>query len=199
MWEKLKLQFRDQVWNHEQVVKARQKFAELDTQTQSYVLIGSFAAFTLILLISFVSLWGKAISTKRDIANLEETTRYVQTSATKIAELQEQSNQEAADPLLEGFDPAAPLAAMLEQASQKSLINKTNVTVTEGDNGTRADVKLNKISLTQLVRMLYLIEESGSGAAVEHLNVDAKDDTQGYLWTTLSVVRRRAAAATGGR
>jgi hypothetical protein len=195
MWEKLKIQFRDQIWNNEQVVKARQKFAELDTQTQSYVLIGSFTAFVFILLISFFSLWGRAISTKNEIARMDETIRYMQTSATKIAELQEQASQESADPLLEGFDAEAPLAAMLEQAGQKSLINKTNVSVTEGDNGTRADVKLNKISLTQLVRILYLIEESGSGAVVEHLNVDAKDDSQGYLWTTLSVVRKPA----GGR
>lgn len=196
MWEKLKVQFREQIWNNEQVVKIRQKFGELDTQTQSYVLIGSFTAFVFILLISFVALWGRAISTKNEIARMDETIRYVQTSATKIAELQEQASQESADPLLEGLDAEAPLAAMLEQAGQKSLINKANVSVTEGDNGTRADVKLNKISLTQLVRMLYLIEESGAGATVEHLNVDAKDDTQGYLWTTLSIVRK---PATGGR
>lgn len=195
MWEKLKLQFRDQIWNNEQVVKARQKFAELDVQTQSYVLIGTFTAFVFILLVSFVVLWGRAVSTKNEIARMDETVRYVQTSAAKIAELQEQASQESADPLLDGFDAEAPLAAMLEQASQKSLINKANVSVTEGDNGTRADLKLNRISLTQLVRMLYLIEESGSGAVVDHLNVDAKDDAAGYLWTTMSIVRKSA----GGR
>jgi len=195
MWEKFKLQFRDQIWNNEQVVKLRQKFAELDVQTQSYVLIGTFTAFVFILLISFVALWGRAISTKNEIARMDSTIRYMQTSATKISELQEQASQESADPLLEGFDPEAPLSAMLEQAGQKSLINKANVTVSEGDNGTRADLKLNRISLTQLVRMLYLIEESGTGATVEHLNVDAKDDAAGYLWTTMSIVRKRA----GGR
>ncbi|RZA06717.1 MAG: hypothetical protein EOP11_09610 [Proteobacteria bacterium] len=187
MWEKFKTAFREQVWNHEQVVKIRQNFSQLDTQTQSYVLIGSFAAFAFVLLMSLFMLWGRAISVKNEIAAMDETIRYMQTSGTKIAELQEQASQESADPLLEGFDAQAPLAELLAAAGQKSLISKANVSVTEGDNGTRADLKLNKISLTQLVRMLYLIEESGAGAVVDHLNVDAKDDTQGYLWATMSV------------
>ncbi|RYZ94703.1 MAG: hypothetical protein EOP11_25975 [Proteobacteria bacterium] len=187
MWNKFKAQFREQVWNHEQMVKVRQSFAQLDTQTQSYVLIGSFAAFAFVMLMSLFMLWGRAISVKNEIASMDATIRYMQTSGTRITELQEQATQESADPLLDGFDAEAPLAAMLAQAGQKSLIAKGNVSVTEGDNGTRADLKLNKISLTQLVRMLYLIEESGAGAVVDHLSVDAKEDTQGFLWATMSV------------
>ena len=49
------------------------------------------------------------------------------------------------------------------------------------------EVKLSRISLTQLVRMLYIIEESGAGASVEKLNVDAKTDLEGYLWATITV------------
>jgi hypothetical protein len=187
MWEQFKAKFRTEIWNNEQIVKARQKFAELDSTTQSYVVIGSFTGFVLILLVSFFTLWGRTIAMKNEIAGIEETTRYVQASAVKIQELQEQASNDTADPMLEGFDAEAALPALLEAAGAKSLIAKPNVTVT--DSGDHAEVKLNRISLTQLVRMLYLLEQSGANAVVDHLNVDAKDDTQGYLWASISVRR----------
>lgn len=187
MWEKLKNDFREQIWNNPQMIQVRQKFSELDTTTQSYILIGSFSAFVLFLLVSFFALWGRSIGMKNEIAAMDENIRYVQSSAVKITELQEQAAQQTQDPLLEEFDPEAPLGELLSAAGQKSQIAKSNVQVTEGDNGTRADVKLNHISLTQLVRVLYLIEQSGAPTVVDKLTVDAKDDKQGYLWATMTV------------
>ncbi len=53
--------------------------------------------------------------------------------------------------------------------------------------GSAAEAKLNKISLTQLVRMLYILEKAGAGTVVEKVTVDAKEDKDGYLWATLTV------------
>ncbi len=181
MWQKLKTDFKEQVWDSEAVLKIRQKFAELDTQTQSYVIIGSFVGFVLFLLLSFFFLWGKTISLKNDIAELDTTIQYVQKSSTRIAELRSQAMQRT-DPLLEDIDNNSP--DFLERATQKSLIAKSNVEVTA--KGNLSDLKLQRISLTQLLRVLYIIEQSGAGT-VEKLNVDAKDDKEGYLWATLSM------------
>jgi hypothetical protein len=185
MWQKLQTEFREQIWDNEQVLKLRQKFSELDTQTQSYIIIGSFAAFVLFLLATFFTLWGKTISVKSQIAEMETTIQYVQKAAVKIDELRSQAQSQGIEPLLEGIDPSAPVAAFLERASQKSLIAKGNVEV--NGTGPTAELKLNKISLTQLVRMLFILENAGAGTSVEKLNVDAREDTEGYLWATMTV------------
>jgi hypothetical protein len=186
MWQRIQLEFKENIWDNEHVLKLRQKFSELDTQVQSYILIGSFAAFVLFLLATFFTLWGRAISVKSQLAEMDNTTRYVQTAAVRIEELRAQARVQGEEPLLEGLDLTAPVAAFLERAGQKSLIPKSNVEVSAGQ-GPAADLKLNRISLTQLVRMLYILEHSGAGTTIEKLNVDAKEDKEGYLWATLTV------------
>jgi hypothetical protein len=186
MWQRIRQEWKEQVWDNEQVLKLRQKFAELDTQTQSYVLIGSFAGFVVVLLLTFFVLWGRAISVKNEIAAMEETIQYVQKSAVKIEELKAQAMQQGTEPLLEGLNLDAGVTAFLEQAVQKSLISKANVEIVAGQ-GSTAEAKLNKISLTQLVRMLYILEKAGAGTIVEKVSVDAKEDKEGYLWASLLV------------
>lgn len=186
MWQRIQQEWKEQVWDNEQVLKLRQKFAELDTQTQSYVLIGSFAGFVLVLLLTFFVLWGRAISVKNEIASMEETIQYVQKAAVRIEELKAQAMQQGTEALLEGLNLELPVGPFLEQAVQKSLISKSNVEIVPGQ-GSTAEAKLNKISLTQLVRMLYILEKSGAGTSVEKLSVDAKEDKDGYLWVSLLV------------
>lgn len=183
---RLKSEFREQIWNHEQVLKARQKFAELDTQTQSYVLIGSFAAFVLILLLTFFTLWGKTISLKNEIARMDEGIRMAQNSAARIEELKALDSARRADPMLRDFDTGGDAASFAERVGTKSLIRKDDVKVSSGGKGTAA-LSLNKISLRQLTRALYLIEKSGAGASIEKISVSAKDDTEGYLWADITV------------
>lgn len=186
MWQKLKLEFREQVWDNEQILKIRQKFAELDGQTQSYIIIGSFAAFVLVLLVTFFTLWGRTMVLKSELAAMEEDIRYAQNAAARIEELKAEARNQNSDSLLRDFDVSLPVAAFAERATQKSLISKSNVEIgDEKNNG--VTVKLTKISLRQLVRMLYLVEQSNAGAAVEKLSIDNKDDPEGYLWAELLV------------
>lgn len=186
MWEKFKIEFREQVWDNEQVLKLRQKFSELDTQTQSYIVIGAFSSFVFLLFISFIGFWVKTSSLKSEIAQMDDQIRYVQSSAVKIEELKMQARSQSGDSLLRDFDISAPISSMAERATQKALIPKGNVEIADGK-GNSVDIKLNKISLRQLVRMLYLFEQSQSGAVVDKLSVDSKDDAEGYLWVSLSV------------
>lgn len=182
---RLKAEFQEQVWNSEQVLKLRQKFAELDTQTQSYVLIGSFAGFVLILLLTFFTLWGKTISLKNELARMDESIRMAQNSAARIEELKALDNARRADPMLRDFDTGGDAAAFAERVGTKSLVRKDDVKVSGGAGS--AELSLNKISLRQLTRALYLIEKSGAGASIDKLNVSSRDDTDGYLWASITV------------
>lgn len=186
MWKRLQSEFREQIWDNEQVLKLRQKFAELDRQTQSYVIIGSFAGFVLVLLLTFFTLWGRTILMKNQLAALDENIRFTQNAAVRIEELKAEARNQSSDALLRDFDTTLPVAAFAERATQKSLISKGNVEVGEEKNG-GVQLKLNKISLRQLVRMLYLVENSNAGATVEKLSVDSKDDAEGYLWVEMLV------------
>lgn len=186
MWDKLKIIFREQIWDNEQVLKARQKFAELDTQTQSYVLLGSFVGFTLLLFGTFFALWLNVISLKNDIANIEENTRYVQSSWAKIEELKAQARNQSVDSMLRDVDVNAPIGAFTERVVQKALIPKAAVEIGE-QKGTSVELKLNKISLRQLVRVLYMYEQTSANAVVDKLVVDTKDDPEGYIWAILNV------------
>ncbi|MGZ3694015.1 MAG: hypothetical protein ACXWQO_07430 [Bdellovibrionota bacterium] len=194
MWQRLKTEFKEQIWDNEQILKVRQKFAELDSQTQSYVIIGSFAGFVLILLLTFFTLWGKTILLKNELASMDDDIRYTQNAATRIEELKAEARTQSSDSLLRDFDINLPIAALAERATQKSLISKSNVEVGEEKNN-GVIVKLTKISLRQLVRMLYLFEQSGAGATVEKLSIDSKDDPEGYLWAEILV---RKAPKMGG-
>ena len=96
-WKELKArlssEFREKVWESEPVLKARQKFGELDAQTQSYVVIGSFASFVLILLLTFFTLWGRTISLKNELARMDDSIRMSQSSAVRIQELKAQEEK----------------------------------------------------------------------------------------------------------
>lgn len=190
MWKRIQTEFKEQIWDNEQVLKVRQKFAELDVQTQSYILIGGFASFVLLLLVTFFLLWAKAITLKSEIASMDETIRFAQNTSAKIEELKAQARNQGGDTMLQGFDVGAPVVPFVERAAQKSLIPKSNVEVSEGK-ADQAQLKLTKISLRQLVRILYLIEQSGASASVERLVVDSKDDPEGYLWAELLVKKAR--------
>jgi hypothetical protein len=193
-WTRIQTEFREQVWDHEQVLKLRQKFGELDAQTQSYVLIGSFAGFVAILLLTFFGLWIRTISIKSDLSTMDQEIRRAQVVAAKIEEAKAAERNKSSDPLLATFDTSGAADAFAERVGQKALIAKSSVEVTNAKAAT-ADLKLNKISLRQLARAIYLIEKSNSGASVEKLSVDARDDTEGYLWAQLTI---RKEAAKGG-
>lgn len=186
MWERIKLEFREQIWDNEQTLKIRQKFSELDTQTQSYVVIGAFSFFVFLLFVTFIGFWVKATSLKSEIATMEDSIRFVQSSAVKIEELKMQARNQSSDLLLNDFDVNAPIGSFAERATQKAMIAKGNVEISD-PKGNSVEVKLTKISLKQLVRTLYLFEQSQSGAVVDKLSVDSKEDPEGYLWATISV------------
>lgn len=190
MWENLKTQLREQIWDNEQVLKLRQKFTELDTQTQSYVVIGSFAAFVLILLISFVSLWMNASTLKGELADMDDQIRFVQSSAAKIEELKAQARTQGGDSLLRDIDPFAPIDALVQKISQKALIPKASVELGEVK-GDSVALTLNKISLRQLVRVLYMIENSQ--LVMDSLQMETGEE--GFLSAKLNV---RKGSAKGG-
>lgn len=185
MNEKIKTWLREEVWENEQVVKLRLQFAELDTQTQSYVLLGAFGFFVTVLLGSLLFLMISTMSLKSRLTEMDAQIRFLQSSADKIEEQKAIARQQSFSPEFRDLDKNLPLSQFAEKVTQKSFIPKDNAEITE--KGPEVSLALNKISLRQLVRTLYYFENSKSGIAVTSLSIDAKDDTEGYLWANLTV------------
>lgn len=189
--KRISTEFKEKIWESEGVLKARQKFSELNTQTQSYILIGSFAGFMLILLLTFFTLWGRTIALKNELARMDDEIRMTQNSTVRIQELKMAEQNRNSDALLRDFDVSGDVGGFAERVGTKALIKKESYTVTPGAKST-ADMKLEKISYRQLARALYLIEKSGSGASVDKLSVDTKGDPEGYLWAQLTLKKELA-------
>lgn len=190
MWENLKTQIREQIWDNEQVLKLRQKFTELDTQTQSYIVIGSFAGFVLLLVASFVALWMSASSLKSELAAVDEQIRFVQSSAARIEELKSQARTQGGDALLRDIDPFGPIDAVVQKMAQKALVPKAAVELGEVTENS-VSLTLSKVSLRQLVRVLYMIENSQ--LAMDSLEMETKEE--GFLAARMNV--RRGPARSG--
>ena len=195
MKERLKSWFKEQIWENEQIVKLRGQFSELDPQTQSYTILGSFAAFVVILIGSLVFVFLSTTTVKGRIQTLEEQIRYVQTAAEKIEENKALARVQSFSPEFRDLDKSLPLASFAEKVAQKAMVNKESFTVTDSAAG--AELSLNKISLRQLVRILYFLEFAKAGIGVEKLIVDLKDDTDGYLWAQLTL--KKAPAKRGSK
>jgi hypothetical protein len=189
MWGKASAFLKENLWEHEQLVKARAQFSELDRQTQSYILIGGFAAFVLILILTFFILWARVIVAKSDVAELDELIQYVQNSAVRIEELKAEARTQSVDPLLDGLDIKAAGGDFLEKVAAQALIPKTGYEV-GSSKGAQHELKLIKVSLTQVMRVLYMIEQSGAKASVELLKMDSKDDQEGYIWADLVIQKK---------
>lgn len=189
MLEKLKVALKEKVWDHENVVQLRQKFNELDSQVQSYLIIGSFCAFLLFLAATVLFAFFQNQGLKTQIIENETLLATLQQTSAKIAQIkaQEQENR-LVDPIFRDLDPTASPQTFLEKALQKSKISKTSAESIE-EKGSKVDVKLSKISLKQLVRLLYYIEHSNAGARVDRLKVETRDDPEGYLWSNLTLLK----------
>jgi hypothetical protein len=193
--ENLKKQFQENVWDNEQVLQLRQRFSELDAQTQSYSLIGAFAFFLFLLLGSLLYLGITNASLQSQIVDMDTSIHHLQASADKMEDLRAKIRSQSSDPSLRDLDRSAPLNTFTEKAAQKAFIGKDSFEISNEKQSSAVkgmiqnslDVKLSRISLRQLVRMLYFIEQTQSGIDVQKLNIDSKDDPSGYLWASLSL------------
>lgn len=176
-------------WEHEEVVRLRHQFSELDPKVQSYTIFGGLGGLSVLLLGLLGFLFSSVHIAKRDIADANESIRYLDASSDKMDELRQRIRAQsvAADDL--DLNPSSPLLEVTEKVAGRSAIGKDSLEVPATATGPTLEVKLNKISLRQLVRFLFYVENSKAEVAFQQVQVDTKSDTQGYLWAVLKLAR----------
>jgi hypothetical protein len=206
MWEKLQKQFQENIWNSEQVLQLRQQFAELDAETQSYSLIGAFAAFLALLLGSLLYLAIANHSMQSQIDDAEANIHYLQNAMDKMEDFRARTRALSYDTNLKDIDRSVSLSAFTEKAAEKSFLSKASYEIqndktsppTKGVIQSSLDIHLNKVSLRQVVRLLYFLEQTQSGIEVQRMSLESKNDPQGYLWASLSLKRNTEAPKKAG-
>ena len=201
-WKKLQEQFRDQIWEQEEIVKLRTQFAELEPKTQQSILAGSLGLAASLILGFLLYLGYNAYSLKSKMAEIEDEVHYIQSANEKMdglrRKIQEQQN---ADPLTRDIDKNAPLPQFAEQVAKKASVTKDNLEILEKPSSkteSTLELKLNKISLRQLLRVLFVFENAKNGVNITKVESDSKNDPEGYLWAVIGLQKKVTPLASGG-
>ncbi|MBY0470819.1 hypothetical protein K2X30_06575 [bacterium] len=190
----------EQAWF--QQIKA--KWDELDHQSKTYV---KYAAWTgSILLIFFVvlsSIWN-VYSLKRDLSDKADLLSLLQNANDEIRGLRE------ATPALSNIAPtlpsgskgaatndkqAEPWRGFIETIAGNAGIDKANLnygtekTQKQSDviEETVVDLALKAVSIKQVVRFAFQLENAARPIKLRNLTIDTKADPQGYMDATLAV------------
>ena len=138
--------------------------------------------FPLLLLISTSSL-------KSEIADIEESTDYLNYTASEILELKQIISTQD-QPKDSSITPSTPPKEIAQKYLATSNIREESYSIQEP----RADtvsIFLTKISLRQIMRLLYSLETSPGNLDVLQVDMDTKSDPKGFLWSTI-LFRKRA-------
>lgn len=199
-WKKMQDQFRDQIWEHEEIVKIRNQFSELEPKTQQAITAGAigFAISLVIGLLVYLGFNSYALQSK--MAEMDDEIHYIQASNEKMDQLRRKIlEQQNADPLTRDLDKSASLAQFAEQVAKKAAITKENIEVSDkqaSKTESNIELKLNKISLRQLLRILFVFENAKNGVNITKVESDSKNDPEGYLWVIIGLQKKLAVANT---
>ena len=165
------------------------RFDELDQKQQKIVAVAGLGTVALVVFMIPLMLAFSVNAKKSSISDLDEMTLFLIKTNNEIRDLKLRIKRQGKTETTAANPNAAP-----DEIAQISLKNGQ---ISEGSYelqpssapGVPFGMKLDRISLRQLVRVLYSIESAS--ALVTELSVDTRNDTKGYMWANLKFVRER--------
>jgi len=188
---------KEKIWEQEEFIKLRNQFSELDLKTQQTIFFSTILSAFLGLTGLLIALIYSSYSLKSQMQEMNDQILYIQSANEKMDLYRNEIRDQGSDLLLKDVDKNAPLPLYSTAVAQKSSIAKENIEVVEkpGSGGvTSVEVKLNKISLRQLQRMLFLLENAKNGVDIVKVDTDSKNDPEGYLWAVISLQKKLASS-----
>lgn len=172
----------------EEIARLKQQFNELDSKTQSVVILaGSGVSIALMLgLLAFLFISNLGI--KAQMADLNSSIQYLQSSSEKMEEIRQKIKMQSSHSDSIDVTETMPLAEVVEKVGGKSSIAKENMELST-EAGASYEFKLNKVSLRQIVRFFYYLENSKANTLVQNLQIESRNDPEGYLWSSIKLVR----------
>ena len=184
LFKKIQDTLRESVWEQEPALQLRQKFAELDAKTQGIVQLSAVGVAGLILFTALGLLISGTLDRKNKISEIKSQIQYVKDAATKI----EASRRSGSTSMqgLAGLNTNAPLPELVEQIALRASIGRGSIEIGEGD---PTLLRLSRVSIRQLVRVFYILENQIPGIEWKKLSLDSRNDKSGYLWADIELRR----------
>lgn len=182
-------------WLQEQAwfQQLRTKWDELDPQSRMYLQFafgGISAALVLFIAGSFI--WN-VHSLKKEVAEKSDLVHMIQSANDELRALKESA---AVPSVPAGAGAAEPWPNYFNTVAAQAGLGKDNLAVSEekkiADKGEQAkeslfDINLKKVSIRQVVRVAFSLENGTRPVKLRNLMIDTKDDPTGYMDATLSV------------
>lgn len=198
-WASTLESLNEQQWFQE----LRGKWEELDAQSQLYVKAGSLGFLMLLLLLWVGSFIYSVYSYKSQVREKTELLSLLQSSNDELKRLR----MGAALPAGESPNDTAPWPAFFEGIGSQAGVDKANLTVSAEKSVTPAaptgaaskdappelakeslfELSLKKVSVRQVIRMAFSIENSPRPVRLRNLTIDTQADPEGYMNATLHV------------
>ena len=179
--------FVEQIWFQQ----GKAKWDELDPNSKSYVKAGG-------LTLSLLMLMGIALSTvfgihslRREINEKQELLTLIQSGNEELRQLRDSSTGVAAA----GLATTGPWLSFFESILSTAGIDKSNFTIGPEKPGQGADttkealyeISIKHLTLRQVVKITYQLENGTRPAKVRGLNIDTHSDAEGWMDATLAV------------
>lgn len=185
-WETLGEKLNEQQWFQE----LRGKWDELDPQSRTYLKLATVGGSALLFLILVgSSVWG-VHKLKRELAEKADLLVLLQGANDELRRLKEANSAAAA-----GAEAGGPWSVYFEGIASGSGIDKASLTVgsekpgntTDSSKEALVDVSIRHVSIKQIVRFTYALENGSRPAKLRNLTIDTKNDPSGYLDANLAV------------
>ena len=176
----------EQVWF--QQIKA--KWDELDPNSRSYLKAGAMGG-TLLLAFALVmsSIWS-VHSLKRELNDKQDLLSLIQNANEELRKLREQTSgmptTAAGGGAWQGYFESVATNAGIEK-DRLGVGTESPGATGEATKETLYDINLKHVSVRQVVRYAFNLENGARPVKIRNLQIDTKNDPEGYMDATLSV------------
>jgi hypothetical protein len=167
------------------------KWEELDAQSRTYLKAAGAGGAVLIVLMMLLSAVWNVHSLKGELADKQELLTHIQTANEELRRLRDETSGSAAA----GGGGGGPWAPYFETVGTNAGLEKATLTIGGDKPGatsdqakeTLYDLNLKHVSIKQVVRYAFGIENGARPVKLRNLSIDTHADPEGYMDATLSV------------
>jgi hypothetical protein len=184
-------QFSDWLGEQEWFKQLKAKWEELDPQSRTYVKAGAAFGSVLLTLILLLSAVWSVHSLKNELAEKQELLTHIQNGYEELRRLREESSGLSAG----GGGGAGPWPAYIETVGTNAGVDKSAYSLSPEKSGatsdqakeTLIDLSLKHVSIKQIVRFAFGLENGSRPVKLRNLAIDTNADPEGYMDATLSI------------
>jgi hypothetical protein len=178
----------EQVWYQE----LKQKWEELDPQSRFYAKAASVGGTLLCIVVVVISsMWG-VYKLKRDFAEKSDLLSTMQAANDELRRLKDANASAVSTAVGENAGPWSPY---LESVAAAAGLDRSTLEIgaekpgnnTDSSKEALLDVTLKHVSIKQVVRLAFQLENGARPMKLRNLSIDTQSDPTGYMNATLAV------------